>query len=244
MLIATLALPLSALAQEPDRLPAAVELPILVYHHVVPGHGSALLHVTPEGFEQQLKYLQSNGYRSISFDDLADGLEHGAPLPARPVILSFDDGWQNQYQHAFPLLRQYGFAATFYVVTGYVDRPNFMSSDELKEMIAAGMTIGSHSHWHPALPTLGTGERLKDEVVGSKLWLEERLGVTVDTFAYPYGAYTAADVAAVKAAGYRTARTVDTGTHATADNLETLPAVIFPQYLNRYRGNVELTASR
>jgi peptidoglycan/xylan/chitin deacetylase (PgdA/CDA1 family) len=262
-----LALPLHAFAGEPDRRdrpappeisalqaaeaeaqpllppPQAVEIPILVYHHVVPGRASPLLYVTPEGFEQQLRYLESNGYRSVSFADLADCLDYGAPLPERPVILSFDDGWENQFQYAFPLLQKYGFSATFFVVTGYLDHSNFMTVEQLKTMLAAGMVIGSHSRSHPALPSIGTPQRLKDEIAGSKAWLEEQLGVAIDTFAYPYGSYTQATVAAVRAAGYRTARTVDGGTHATPDNVQTLPAVIFPQYVSHYRANVEVVAA-
>jgi peptidoglycan/xylan/chitin deacetylase (PgdA/CDA1 family) len=110
-------------------------------------------------------------------------------------------------------------------------------------MMAAGMVIGGHSRTHPALSGVGNG-RLKDEVAGSKAWLEDRLGVAIDSFAYPYGSYSSATVAAVKAAGYRTARTVDTSTQARADSLALLPAVLYSQYVNHYRGNVELAALR
>jgi peptidoglycan/xylan/chitin deacetylase (PgdA/CDA1 family) len=270
-LSAGLMLALPAIAGEPDRRdpppeisalqaaeaearpvlppPSAVEIPILVYHHVVPGRPSGsevarLLFVTPDGFEQQLKFLRDNGYQSVAFDDLADCLEYGAPLPERPVILSFDDGWENQFTYGFPLLQQYGFTGTFYVVTNYLDHPNFMTTDQLKTMIAAGMTIGDHTRSHPPLPSIGNPARLKDEIAGSKALLEERLGVAIDTFAYPYGSYTASVAAVVKAAGYRTARTVDSGTQATADNLETLPGVIFSAYVNHYRDKVEVAERR
>jgi peptidoglycan/xylan/chitin deacetylase (PgdA/CDA1 family) len=256
---------LRALAEEPDRRPPsasalqqaaegevcralprpqAIELPILVYHHVVPDHAPGVLYVTPDGFEQHLRFLSDNGYQSVSFADLADSLEYGLPLPERPVILSFDDGWENQFQYGFPLLQKYGFSATFYIVSGYVDHQNFMTTDQLQTMMAAGMTIGCHSHTHPSLPSLGAGARLEVEVAGSKAWLEDHFGIAIDTFAYPYGAYTAAVAAAVKAAGYRTARTVDTGTHTTTDNLATLPAVLYSQYVNHYRANVELASNR
>jgi peptidoglycan/xylan/chitin deacetylase (PgdA/CDA1 family) len=239
----------AAEAEKPPVLPTprAVDLPILVYHHVVPGvvSGSSVmrsLFVTPDAFDQQLKYLKDNRYQSVSFDDLADCVEYGVPLPDRPVILSFDDGWENQFAYGFPLLQKYGFTATFFVVTGYLDYQNFMTTEQLKTMIAAGMTIGGHSRSHPALPTIGSSQRLQDEIAGSKSWLEERLGVPVTTFAYPYGSYTPAVVALIKAAGYRTARTVDDGTHATADNLETLPGIIFPAYTSHYRDKVEFAA--
>src|SRR5271154_7118299 len=196
-LLTALVLGSAALAQEPDRrppppeisvlqaaedearpalpAPRSVEIPILVYHHVVPGRAASVLFVPPETFEQQLKYLQDNGYRAVSFNELADCLEYGRRLPERPVILSLDDGWENQFTYAFPLLQKYGFTATFYVVTGYLDHQNFMTVDQLKTMIAAGMTIGDHSRTHPALPSIGNPQRLKDEIAGSKSWLEERV---------------------------------------------------------------------
>jgi peptidoglycan/xylan/chitin deacetylase (PgdA/CDA1 family) len=224
--------------------PRSVEMPILVYHHVVPGSGSGsevahMLFVTPEVFDQQLKYLRDNGYQSVSFDDLADCLETGMPLPPRPVILSFDDGWENQFTYAFPLLQKYQFTATFYVVTNYLDHQNFMTVQQLKTMMAAGMTIGGHSRSHPALTGLDTAHRW-DEIAASKNWLQERLGVTIDTFAYPYGSYSSGVAALVKAAGYRTARTVDFGTHYTVGDLETLQALLFQLYVRNYRENVEL----
>jgi peptidoglycan/xylan/chitin deacetylase (PgdA/CDA1 family) len=239
----------AAEAEKPPLLPRprTVDMPILVYHHVVPGvaSGSTMtrsLFVTPDAFEQQLKYLKDNRYQSVSFDDLADCVEYGVALPDRPVILTFDDGWENQFTYGFPLLQKYGFTGTFFVVTGYLDFQNFMTSEQLKTMVAAGMTIGDHSRTHPALPTIGSSQRLQDEIAGSKAWLEERLGVPVTTFAYPYGSYTPAVVALIKAAGYRTARTVDDGTHDTADNLETLPGIVFPAYTSHYRDKVELAA--
>ena len=179
----------------------------------------------------------------MSFERLADNLEHGVALPERPVILSFDDGWDNQFNHAFPLLQKYGFTATFFAVTDYLDHENFMTTDQLKALLAAGMTIGSHTRSHPALPTIGDKTQLWNQIAGSKMWLEQQLGVTIDTFAYPYGAYSPAIVSTVKAAGYRTARTVNSGTHYTVEDLETLAGVLFPVYISQYRAKVELAAS-
>jgi peptidoglycan/xylan/chitin deacetylase (PgdA/CDA1 family) len=128
-------------------------------------------------------------------------------------------------------------------VTGYLDHQNFMTTGQLNTMTAAGMMIGSHSRTHPALAGFGAGPRLKDEVAGSKAWLEDHFGLAIDTFAYPYGSYTAAVAAATRAAGYRTARTVDTGTHVSTDNFATLPAVLFSQYVNHYRASVEIASA-
>jgi len=82
----------------------SVDLPILVYHHIQPGSTSTLF-VSPEEFDKQLKYLQDNGFHTISFTDLADYLEKGKPLPPHPVIISLDDGWENQFDYGFPYCR-------------------------------------------------------------------------------------------------------------------------------------------
>jgi hypothetical protein len=139
----------------PLRIPASVDLPILVYHHVRPGSTSALF-VSPEEFDKQLKYLQDNGFHTISFGDLADSLEKGKPLPPRPVIISLDDGWENQFEYGFPILQKYHDTATFFVVTNYLDQGNFLTTEQLKMLVAAGMTIGCHTRSHPNL-TLSAG---------------------------------------------------------------------------------------
>lgn len=213
------------------------EIPILVYHHVVPGRSGSeetrLLYVTPDAFERQLAYLRDNGYEAISFDRIADWAANGTPLPERPVILSFDDGWANQFDHAFPLLQKYGVTGTFFVVSAYLDHENFMSVDQLKTLQAAGMTIGGHSRTHPALAGVAA-HRLTDELVTSKQWLEGQLATPIESFAYPYGSYNAAVVAATRAAGYRMARTVDPGTLIAADHLATLPGLVFSTYVNHF----------
>ena len=140
----------------PDLIAPApsVDVPILVYHHVRPGSMSTLF-VSPEEFDKQLEYLQYYGFHTISFIDLADYFEKGKPLPQRPFIISFDDGWENQFEYAFPILQKYHDTATFYVVTNYLNHGNFMTTEQLKTMVAAGMAIGCHSRSHPYLTSVG-----------------------------------------------------------------------------------------
>jgi peptidoglycan/xylan/chitin deacetylase (PgdA/CDA1 family) len=115
----------------PDLIAPApsLDLPILVYHHVC-----ARLY---DHAVRQLKYLQDNGFHTVSFTDLADYFERGKPLPLHPVIISFDDGWENQLEYGFPILQKYHNTATFYVVTNYLDQKNFVTTEQLKTMIAA-----------------------------------------------------------------------------------------------------------
>jgi peptidoglycan/xylan/chitin deacetylase (PgdA/CDA1 family) len=217
----------------------SVDLPILVYHHVRPGSTSTLF-VSPEEFDKQLEYLQYYGFHTVSFTDLADYFEKGKPLPRLPVIISFDDGWENQFEYGFPILQKYHDTATFYVVTDYLDHGNFMTTEQLKTMVAAGMTIGCHTRSHPYLTSLD-GERAWDEIAGAKAILEAE-GFKIDTFAYPYGAYNARVVDMVAEAGFRTARTVDGGVRATANNFKRLPGMTFQTFINSYSSQVTLTS--
>ena len=219
----------------------SVDVPILVYHHVRPGSMSTLF-VSPEDFDKQLEYLQYYGFHTISFTDLADYFEKGKPLPQRPIIISFDDGWENQFEYAFPILQKYHDTATFYVVTDYLNHGNFMTTEQLKTMVAAGMAIGCHTRSHPYLTSLGA-ERAWDEIAGAKAILEAD-GFKIDTFAYPYGAYNKEVVATVQAAGFRSARTVEGDTRVTADGLETLPGLPFPTFFRSYVSRVTLAATR
>ena len=226
----------------PDLIAPApsVDLPILVYHHVRPGSTSTLF-VSPEVFDKQLEYLQYYGFHTISFTDLTDYFEKGKPLPQRPVIISFDDGWENQFEYGFPILQKYHDTATFYVVTNYLDHGNFMTTEQLKTMVAAGMTIGCHTRSHPYLTSLG-GERAWDEIAGAKAILEAD-GFKIDTFAYPYGVYNKKVVAMVQAAGFRSARTVEGDTRVTGDGLLRLPGSTFQTFFRPYVSRVTLTAT-
>jgi peptidoglycan/xylan/chitin deacetylase (PgdA/CDA1 family) len=221
----------SNLTPEQTAPAESVVVPILLYHHVRPGSTGALF-VSPEILDQQLEYLQYYGFHTISFTDLADYLEKGKSLPLHPLIISFDDGWENQFEYGFPLLQKYHDTATFYVVTDYLDHPNFMTTEQLKTMVAAGMAIGCHTRSHPYLTSLG-GERLRDEIAGAKAILETE-GFKIDTFAYPYGAYNQKVVAMVQAAGFRSARTADGGTRVTAEKLLILPGFTFQTFINSY----------
>jgi peptidoglycan/xylan/chitin deacetylase (PgdA/CDA1 family) len=221
----------SGLASEQTAPAESVVVPILLYHHVRPGSTSALF-VSPEMFDKQLEYLQYYGFHTISFTDLADYFQKGKPLPLHPIIISFDDGWENQFEYGSPILQKYHDTATFYVVTDYLDRPNFMTTEQLRTMVAAGMAIGCHTRSHPYLTSLG-GERLWNEIAGAKKILETD-GFKIDTFAYPYGEYNQKIVAMVQAAGFRTARTADGGTRVTAEKLLTLPGFTFQTFINSY----------
>lgn len=188
-----------------------LKIPILVYHIVRPSYptdskGVKDLAQTPEVFDAQMQHLQDAGYHVITFGALENALKDGAPLPEKPIVLSFDDGWRDQYEYAFPILKKHNLTATFFVFTNPIGRKGFLTWDNLKEMRDAGMTIGSHSLSHPFLVRITDPAQLKKEVEGSKAVLEKELGITVSEFAYPFGQVTPAVEDAVVTAGYKAAR--------------------------------------
>jgi peptidoglycan/xylan/chitin deacetylase (PgdA/CDA1 family) len=191
--------------------PSAVEVPILVYHHIrqsvsFGSRAERRLTVTPEIFGQQMKYLQENGYHVITFAALVDVLKNISELPGKPVVISFDDGWEDQFVYALPKLEEYHFNATFFVVTNFVGSSGFVSWPQLRKMLAAGMEIGSHTRSHPRLDKITNAGTLWDQIYASKQILESQLGARVDEFAYPFGSYNAASASIVRLAGYRVAR--------------------------------------
>ena len=227
-------------APTPTAAARTADVPIFIYHHTKPGvtpqslTGQAMM-VNPETFEQHLKYLQANRFQTIRFADLAAYLvEETVTLPERPAIISFDDGWEDQFQYAFPLLQKYRFSATFFVVSDYIDRENFITSEQLRLLAAANMEIGSHTRSHPTLTGLGA-QRQWNEIAASKSILEERLGVAIDSFAYPYGSYNTEVAALTQAAGYRAARTIRAGYRHTAADLPTLACEVFAGFVGRDR---------
>jgi peptidoglycan/xylan/chitin deacetylase (PgdA/CDA1 family) len=209
---------------------SSVHVPILMYHHLEeldaeykqdPDYQQ--LFVAPQAFEEQVAYLTDNGYQTISFADLVGAFNGEVTLPEKPVIITFDDGWDDIYAVAYPILKQHGQRATFFIPSNWVENlPGVVSWAQLEEMSAGGMEIGSHSVTHPYLTTADPDWR-KYEIEGSKATLEEHVKKTVTAFAYPYGLYDDTVIADVKAAGYLTACTIDPGATATPDNLLTLP---------------------
>jgi len=179
-----------------------------------------------------MKYLRENGYHIITFADLANFFNNVGKLPLKSVILSFDDGWEDQFVYALPRLREYHYIATFFVVTNFVGSRGFVSWSKLRTIIGEGMEIGSHSRSHPYLDKIDNPGTLWDQIYTSKQILESQLGVAVDEFAYPYGSYNAATASTVRLAGYKTARACCVG-RAQSD-VFALRAVMAPNELGKF----------
>ncbi|GBF35523.1 polysaccharide deacetylase [Desulfocucumis palustris] len=212
------------------------EVPVLMYHKVNPdpfvgGYG---LRVTPRSFDRQLRFLKKKGFHSISLVDLAEYFKRGRPLPKKPVVITFDDGYLDNYTYAFPILKKYGMTATVFVVADTIGgindfdyragrQPlNHMAGwKELREMSSGGITIGSHTLSHPHLAEVDP-DRARKEIARSKIKLEKGLGKKVDVFCYPYGNYNQRVVDMVRESGYLAAVTTKQGLARESDGIYTL----------------------
>ncbi|MBV9198465.1 MAG: polysaccharide deacetylase family protein [Alphaproteobacteria bacterium] len=217
--------------------PFAVEVPILVYHHIrqpvsFSSRAERRLTVTPEVFDRQMKYLQENGYHVIPFASLVGYLKRESELPDKPVIISFDDGWEDQFVNALPRLEEYHYNATFFVITNFIDAPGFLSWPQLRRILAAGMEIGSHTRSHPRLDKIKNPGMLWDQIYASKQTLESQLGAAVEEFAYPFGSYNAAAASMVRSAGYSAARACCIG--RVQSDAYALRAVMAPNDLAKF----------
>jgi peptidoglycan/xylan/chitin deacetylase (PgdA/CDA1 family) len=148
-------------------------------------------------------------------------LKQRQPLPAKPIIISFDDGWQEQFSTAFPILTKYGLSGTFFVYTQPLDHTQYKTWAQVRELAAAGNDIQSHSITHPHLRTLAPDAAYK-EIAESKTTLEKRLGKPVVAFCYPFGEYNNTVIEMLKRAGYESAVTLAGGYRQRADELYTL----------------------
>ncbi len=155
--------------------------------------------------------VAEQGYTVISLPELTGWLSGAVPCPASAVLLTFDGGYGDQLENAAPVLDGLKFPATFFPTSGDLDDPgNPISRRDLTALVAAGHTIGCHTHTHPDLTTLSP-EALESEVIGSKAALEDALGRAIDAFCYPYGVRNPAVVSAVRRAGFSVAFTIDLG---------------------------------
>jgi len=212
----------------PDPLPVrTVDVPILMYHRIAMLHGgepamTVALTVDPQEFGLQMQWLKANGYQSISQQQLYDALMEGAPLPEKPVLITFDDGYRGIATLAAPIMQRVGFFGTAYVITDRIAKnrktaPTWMTWGHLRLLEKQGWDIGSHTVSHRELPRLSP-EAAAKQLRQSRVALEKNLGHPVQWFCYPAGRVNDAAVEAVRAAGYVLAVTTASGRTQNAED--------------------------
>lgn len=210
-------------------------VPILSYHHVrdwepADREQDRPYIMPPAKLEAELRYLREQGYQSVTTARVYAYYAEGKPLPPKPILLSFDDSYASQYTNALPLLKQYGFSATFFIMTVPLDKPNFLSKAQLQELDRAGYDIQAHSWDHQNVTKLKTPAEWQRQLVEPKTELETILGHPVPFFAYPFGAYDAASAVKVKETGYLAAFTLGDVLDPTAEPLFAIKRFIANAY--------------
>ena len=205
------------LAQRPEQSKAAgsadsvsgPKVIVLNYHKV--DHMNHSLSVQPPDFEQQMAFLKDNGYHTITSHEMYMAFTDGAPLPSNPVLITFDDGYADNYTYAYPILKKYGMKAAIFVITSLMGKPGYLTWGQAAEMEASGVvSIESHTVNHGSLTEL-TDEQVRYELTEAKHDIEQRLGKEVEFLAYPTGAYNLHIASLVQEAGYKGAFTVRYG---------------------------------
>ena len=239
-------------------------IPILLYHSIAESVAPDYRRwaVMPAAFAAQLTYLRQEGYHALTVTELAHCLTTSpATLPTKPVVITFDDGLADFYTGALPLLQDYGFPATLYITTGYVEGKSrwltavgegertMMSWAQIAELPAYGIECGAHTHSHPQLDTLPR-RQAHYEVNHSKQLLEEKLGRRVTSFAYPHGYHDKAVQQMVRDAGFTAACGVKDAISRPDDDRFGLARIIVagdttqPQFANLLAGRGVALAPR
>lgn len=221
------------------------DIPVIMYHRIIKEDGIKGVHgiyVLDKVFDEQMKYLKDNGYQTITFEDIKNGKWRDRFNKGNKwIILTFDDGYKDNYEVAFPILKKYGFKATIYLLGEVkynkwdVDEPknpeerfDLMTDDEILEMQEYGIEFGGHTLTHPKLAKINIADA-RCEIIGSKKILEKKLGKKMNVFAYPYGNLNEEVKTIVKEAGYEFAVATDSGSLSFSEDLFQIRRIgIFP----------------
>ena len=232
----TKAQPISEIAEGPKIL-------VLNYHQI--NDNFSYISVPINDFDAQMNYLTENGYIAITPDALLSSLEGELELPPKPMLITFDDGYIDNYTNAFPILQKYGLRATVFVIPALVGKNGYMDWDQLKEMEENGITVQSHTLNHIALENL-SDDGLRVELLNSKLMLEEKFGHPVDFVAYPTGTYNLHIAEIANEVGYKGAFTIKYGNVDLGSNffaLERVPIFHTPTTMKDFYERIEYRQS-
>ncbi|MEA4924464.1 MAG: polysaccharide deacetylase family protein [Syntrophomonadaceae bacterium] len=197
----------------------AISIPILMYHEIATGPDC--LWVSTPDFYEQMKYLNDNGYQTITLSQAVELLS-GHYDTSRKVVLTFDDGYDTFYTNAWPILQEFNQQATIFIISELVGKPGYMSWEQIKVLADNNIEIGGHTKTHPLLPTL-TPAQSAEEISGAKQAMDTRLGLTTTMFCYPTGQYNREIEQQVKTAGYKAAVTMVQRRASSKDDLLLLP---------------------
>ncbi len=205
-------------------LPTRYEVPVLMYHALAPVWHEPLNNVQPGHFEQHMAYLKQHGYKVLALSEFVDEIKSGREHDRKSVVITFDDGYENNYTAAFPVLKKYGFPVTIFAEVGRIGAPRHFTWEEVKEMSRQGVDIQSHLMTGAYLPGVSR-EQAVYEMTESRRVLEMNLGRPVHFLAYPIGGFSEDVKQMARQAGYQAAFATNRGYDRTAKDLYELKRI-------------------
>lgn len=193
-----------------------IGVPVLYYHSITEPEINEVT-MSPDKLRTQLKYIKDQGYITLTMSELKSYLLNDSPIPKNSIVITFDDGYMDNYLNAFPILKELNMNATIFCITSNLDGSYYLSKEAIKEMSDYGIDIESHTVSHPNFDKM-TYEKQLTELKESKKTLESITGKTVDSIAYPFGNFNDDSVKAAKDAGYSLAFTTNRGLADRDDN--------------------------
>ncbi|MPM30047.1 hypothetical protein SDC9_76589 [bioreactor metagenome] len=176
---------------------------ILMYHNITDGKED-YMSVHKDKFKEQMQFIKDNGYNVISLDELYSYYTEGTPISDKSIIITFDDGYWNNYMYAYPVLKEFGFKATLFMITSMIDQKLYLNKDRIREMDANGFSIQSHTVNHLELNKMSYEEQLY-ELNQSKKTLEDLLGREVKYISFPYGQFNKETIMITRKLNYKLA---------------------------------------
>lgn len=219
-----------------------IGIPVLYYHSVDENAANEVT-ITPEKLQEQLDYINDKYYVTITMTELYDHIENNKPIPEKSILITFDDGYMNNYTEAFPMLKELNMTATIFCVGNSLDGSYYLSEEAIKEMSDYGIDIESHTVNHVHLDTMSYDEQLL-ELKNSKNILEKITGKEVLSLAYPFGDYNDNTIKAAKDAGYKMGFTTKLGLSDRTDDIYKLDRIyISSSYdMNTFKNLLKNTA--
>lgn len=184
-------------------------VPILMYHSISYENGSFF--VTPENLAKQMEYINKKGYEVITLDELARSIKDKRRLKRNKVVITLDDGYEDNFIYAYPVFKKFGFAAVIFLPTDNIGRKGFLNWDQIRVMSKNKISFGGHTRTHLYLGDVSDVKVLWDEIAGSKKVIEQEIGVPADYFCYPVGGFNARVKEIVRESGYKGACTTNRG---------------------------------
>jgi len=185
-------------------------VPILMYHNI--GYEKGGFFVSPENFIKQMEYIKKNGYQAITMDELVASIKDKRPLKRNKVVITFDDGYKDNFINAYPVLKKHQFPATIFLVTNFIDKnPAFLSWSEVRIMSKDKISFGGHTKTHFYLGSVTDDKIVLNEIAGSKKAIEQQINMPADYFCYPSGGFNEKVTELVAKAGYKGACTTNRG---------------------------------